>query len=141
MKKLLNAELGRDGILLLSRVLLMLLFLIFGLEKLTSFHKTVVLFTQMAVPLPFLATIIGIAMEVGVGIALVIGLFTRPLAVLMAAYAFATALLGHHYWSLTGAGRASAEIDFYKNVCIVGGLFLLYLTGAGRYSLDQKLKS
>lgn len=129
-----------DAIVLFSRVLLMLLFLIFGWEKLTGFEQTVALFTHMEVPLPTVASVIAILAEVGGGIALVLGVFTRPIAVLMAIYTFATAILGHHFWTLSGAERVPAEIDFYKNLCIVGGLLLLYVTGAGRYSLDQKRK-
>ncbi|QNK02786.1 DoxX family protein [Dyella telluris] len=139
MKSLLNAEWGRDGIVLLSRVLLMLLFLIFGWEKLTEFDQTTALFTHMGVPLPAVATVIAIAAEVGGGLALALGVFTRPMAVLMAVYTLATSVLGHHYWNLAGSERFLAEIAFYKNVCIVGGLMLLYLIGPGRYSVDRKL--
>ena len=31
------------------------------------------------------------------------------------------------------------EINFYKNISIIGGLLLLIVTGAGRYSLDYRL--
>jgi putative oxidoreductase len=30
-------------------------------------------------------------------------------------------------------------MHFYKNVSIVGGFLLLYITGAGKYSLDTAL--
>lgn len=139
MKSLLKAERGRDGLLLLSRVLLMLLFLIFGWEKLTGPDQTVGLFARMGVPFPMFATVVAIAVEAGAGAALVAGLFTRPLAVAMAVYTLVTAVLGHHYWSLSGMERFLAEIGFYKNVSIAGGLILLYLTGPGRYSLDDAL--
>ena len=139
MTSLLKAEWGKDGILFLARMLLMLLFLIFGWEKLTEFNQTADLFTHMGVPSPKLATVIAIAAEVGGGFALVVGLFTRPLAVLMAVYTCATSVLGHHYWSLAGSERFLAEIAFYKNIGIVGGLLLLYLTGPGRYSVDRQL--
>jgi putative oxidoreductase len=36
--------------------------------------------------------------------------------------------------------RVEAEINFFKNVSIIAGLLLLYLTGPGRYSLDSKIK-
>lgn len=137
---LLDNQRRNDVVVLFSRVLLMLLFLIFGWEKLTGVDQTVALFTRMGVPFPSVAAIIAIVAEVGGGIALVLGIFTRPVAVLMAIYTFASAILGHHFWNLSGAERIPAEIDFYKNLCIVGGLFLLYVTGAGRYSLDQKLQ-
>jgi putative oxidoreductase len=40
---------------------------------------------------------------------------------------------------MSGAERVEAEINFLKNVSIMAGLFVLYLTGAGRFSLDEKL--
>jgi putative oxidoreductase len=137
---LLKGEYGRDGIILLARILLMLLFVIFGWEKLVGFGHTEALFTQMGVPMPAAATIIAILFEVGVGISLLIGLLTRPLAILMGFYTIATALIGHPYWTLSGVAHFEAEIGFFKNVSIVGGLLLLYVTGAGRHSLDNRIK-
>jgi len=49
-----------------------------------------------------------------------------------------TALIAHHYWSMTEAARASNMIQFYKNVSIIAGLLLLSVTGAGKYSIDRK---
>jgi len=31
-------------------------------------------------------------------------------------------------------------INFYKNISIIGGFLLLYVTGAGKYSIDARLK-
>ncbi len=64
---------------------------------------------------------------------------TRPLAILLAIYTLLTALIGHHYWTMTGMAQYEAEINFYKNVSIMGGFFLLYVTGPGRYSIDAQL--
>ncbi len=77
--------------------------------------------------------------ELGAGIAIAAGILTRPIAVLLALYTFATALLGHPYWSMSGMDRVGAEINFFKNISIIAGLLLLYLTGAGKYSIDDKL--
>lgn len=126
----------RDVVILIARVLLVLLFLIFGWDKLTGYADTVTLFTQMGVPQPSLATLVAIAAEVGGGLAILLGLFTRPVAALMAAYCVATALLGHHYWALSGNERFLAEIGFFKNLSITGGLLLLCVTGSGRIGVD-----
>ena len=40
---------------------------------------------------------------------------------------------------MTGADAYGNMINFYKNVCIMGGYLLLYVTGAGKYSVDEKL--
>jgi len=136
-----GAEQVKDGLLLVSRILLMLLFVIFGWEKLFAYSQTVGYFAKIGVPMPGFATLIAVVMEFFVGLALILGLLTRPLAIVLAIYTLGTALLGHHFWTLpAGMPRVEAEINFYKNVSIIAGLFLLYLTGAGNYSIDSKIK-
>lgn len=136
-----GAEKVKDGLLLVSRILLMLLFVIFGWEKLFAFSQTAGYFTTIGVPMPGLATLIAVVMEFFVGLALILGLLTRPLAILLALYTLGTALLGHHFWTLpAGMARVASEINFYKNMSIIAGLLLLYLTGAGKYSIDSKIK-
>jgi putative oxidoreductase len=90
-------------------------------------------------PSPELSTIVAIIMEFFVGLAIILGLATRPLALLLLLYTLATAIIGHHYWTMTGMEQFEAMINFYKNVSIMGGLLLLYVTGAGKYSVDAKL--
>ncbi len=73
-------------------------------------------------------------------IAIILGILTRPLAVLLAFYTLAAALIGHHYWTMTGPAQYENMINFYKNVSIMGGCFLLYVTGAGKYSIDARYR-
>ena len=133
-----GADKVRDPALLLGRILLMVLFLIFGWGKLTNFGGTMGYFEHDGLPFPALATLIAIVMEFLVGILIVLGVLTRPLALLLALYTLATALIGHPYWTITGPDQLGAEINFYKNISIIGGLIVLYVTGAGRYALDPK---
>ncbi|MDA8382623.1 MAG: DoxX family protein [Betaproteobacteria bacterium] len=129
----------RNEVLAASRVLIALLFLIFGWEKLTNFSGTLQYMEQVGAPMPYLATLVAIVMEFFVGIAIVLGLYTRPLALLLALYTFGTAVIGHHYWTMTGMARFEGEINFYKNISIIGGLLALYVSGPGRYSIDARL--
>jgi putative oxidoreductase len=68
-----------------------------------------------------------------------IGAFTRPSAVLLALYTLGTALIAHRYWTMTGAKKVDSLETFYKNLGIMGGLLLLCMTGAGKYSIDAML--
>ncbi len=139
MRNTFGADQIKDPLLLISRLLMMILFVVFGWQKLIGYSGTVAYFAQTGVPLPSLAAPIAVIMELGVGMAIVLGLFTRPLAVLLGLYTLATAVIGHPFWTMSGAEQVGAEINFYKNVSIMAGLFVLYLTGAGRFSLDAKL--
>jgi putative oxidoreductase len=134
-----GSERIRDEILLVARILLVLLFLVFGWGKLTDYAGTAGYMAKTGLPLPPVAALVAIAVEVFVAVAVVLGIWTRPLAVLLALYTLATALIGHHFWTLEGAARYGNAINFYKNISIVGGFLLLYITGAGRYSVDAKL--
>jgi putative oxidoreductase len=56
-------------------------------------------------------------------------------------YTLGTALIGHRYWTMTGADYVDGMDSFYKNLSIMGGFLLLYVTGPGKYSLDRLLSS
>jgi putative oxidoreductase len=40
---------------------------------------------------------------------------------------------------VTGANGVESMESFYKNLSIMGGFLLLYITGAGKYSIDATL--
>jgi putative oxidoreductase len=120
-----------DEVILLARVLLMLLFVLFGWSKLTGFSGTVGYMASVGLPFPTVAAAVVVLMEFFVGLAIMLGFGTRPLALLLALYTLGTALIGHHYWTMDGAERMANMINFYKNVSIIGGLLLLSVTGPG----------
>jgi putative oxidoreductase len=125
-----------DELILAARLLLTALFLIFGWRKLKDFSGTVSQMVQLGVPVPALAAGVATFMELPVAFAVAVGAFTRPLALLMFSYTLGTALIGHRYWTMTGADRVDSMDSFYKNLSIMGGFLLLYVTGAGKYSID-----
>jgi putative oxidoreductase len=94
---------------------------------------------QLHVPTPLLATFVAILMELPVAFAVAIGAFTRPAAALMALYTLGTALIGHRYWTVTGADYVDSLDGFYKDLSIMGGFLLLCIAGAGKYSIDASL--
>ena len=51
-------------------------------------------------------------------------------------YTLGTALIGHRYWTTTGEDYVDSMDSFYKNLSIMGGFLLLFITGAGNYSID-----
>jgi putative oxidoreductase len=125
-----------DELILAARLLLATLFLIFGWRKLRDYSGTVKQIVRLGAPMPVLAAAVAIFMELPVASAVVVGAFARPSALLLVVYTFGTALIGHRYWRLTGAERVDSMDGFYKNLSIMGGFLLLYITGAGKYSID-----
>jgi putative oxidoreductase len=92
---------------------------------------------QLGVPTPLTAAAVATFMELPVAFAVAIGAFTRPAAVLMFFYTLGTALIGHRYWTMTGTDRVDGMDSFFKNLSIMGGFLLLYITGTGKYSIDR----
>ncbi|QXI40455.1 DoxX family protein [Pseudomonas xantholysinigenes] len=128
----------RDLILLLARILLMILFVLSGWGKLTGFEGTVGYMTSLGAPAPTLAAAVAVIMEFAVGILLILGFYTRPLALLFALFVLGTALLGHPFWNMVEPERSANMTQFLKNLSIVGGLLALAVSGAGRISLDRR---
>ena len=128
-----------DGVILAARLLLAALFLIFGWRKLTDYSGTVSRMVQDGARFPALATPVSIFMELPVAFAVAVGAFTRLSAVLLALYTLGTALIAHRYWTMTGPNKVDSLESFYKNLSIVGGFLLLFITGAGKYSIDAIL--
>ena len=125
-----------DEVILGARLLLAALFLIFGWRKLKDYPGTVSRMVQDGAPMPILATFISIFIELPVAFAVAIGAFTRPAALLLAVYTLATALIAHRYWTVTGPTKVDSLESFYKNLGVMGGFLLLFIIGAGRYSID-----
>src|SRR5271155_2233885 len=125
-----------NEVILAARLLLATLFLIFGWRKLRDYSGTVSQLVQLGVPMPVLAAAVAIFMELPVAFAVAVGAFARPSALLLVLYTLGTALIGHHYWTKSGAAKIDSMDGFYKNLSIIGGLLLLYITGAGKYSID-----
>jgi putative oxidoreductase len=128
----------KDELILVARVLLMILFVMFGFNKLTGFSGTVGYMASLGTPAPTIAAVIAVVFEFFLGLAIVVGFYTRPIALLLALYTLGTALIGHQFWKMTGMAAMGNEINFFKNVSIMGGLILLAVTGPGKYSIDRK---
>ena len=125
-----------NELILAARLLLATLFLIFGFRKLNDYSGTVSQIAQLGGPMPRLAATVSIFMELPVAFAIAVGAFARPSALLMVLYTLGTAFIGHRYWKITGADKVDSMDGFYKDLSIMGGFLLLYVTGAGKYSID-----
>ncbi len=128
-----------DELILAARLLLATLFLIFGVRKVRDYSGTVAQMVQLGLPMPIVPAVVSIFMEIPVAFAIAIGVFTRPAAALMALYSLGTAFIGHRYWTVRGADYVDSLDGFYKDLSIMGGFLLLFMTGAGKYSIDALL--
>jgi putative oxidoreductase len=104
-----------------------------GYNKLgTGYEGTAQYMVNMGVP-GFLLPL-AIALEIGGGLALILGWQTRVAALLLAGFSVVTGIIFH-----SGSADSIQQVMLMKNISIAGGLLVLALTGAGRLSLDRKL--
>jgi len=125
-----------DELILAAHLLLATLFLIFGWRKLKEVSGTVSQMVRLGGPMPVLVAGVGTFMELPAAFAVAVGASTRPSALLMALYTLGTALIGHRYWTVKGADYVDSMDSFYKTRSIMGGILLLHIAGAGKYSID-----
>jgi putative oxidoreductase len=129
----------KDAVIVVARLFLAALFVIFGWRKVRDFSGTVAQMVRDRLPAPVLATAVSIGLEVGVASAIAVGLLTRPAAALFVFYTLGTSLAEHRYWEVRGPEQVELMEAFYKNLSIMGGFLLLFVAGAGRYSIDALL--
>jgi putative oxidoreductase len=126
-----------SGVILIARIALAVLFLWSGVMKLTGYAGFVGYLQSKGVPFVSIAAPIAVAVETLGGLFLVLGFKIRPLGIVMALYTVATAIIGHDFWNITDAAlQHDMVIHFWKNIGIAGGFLLLFVTGAGRISID-----
>ncbi len=118
---------------LISRILLALLFVPAGFNKIAGFAGTAGYIASKGVPLPEVAAAIAIAVELGLGLLLLVGLQTRWAALGIAVFTFVITFIFHGFWA-----DPTQSLAFFKNMAIVGGLLSVAAWGGGAWSLDAK---
>jgi len=98
-----------DLILLLGRVALGLIFVKSGLQKLMALGAFAASLASRGVPQSSMWAVI-----VATGIS-------------------------HRFWEFAEAARRAQESQFFKNLSIIGGFLLLFVSGSGRFGLDALL--
>jgi putative oxidoreductase len=122
----------RDVALLVGRILLALMFVVAGWGKIGGYAGTQGYMEAMGVPGALLPLVI--LLELGGGLAIMLGLFTRSIAVLMAGFTLMAAFLFHYQ-----PAEQMQMLMFMKNVSVAGGFLALAAAGPGAFSLDARL--
>jgi putative oxidoreductase len=127
-------------IALLARILLAFLFVQGGYYKLMGgIPGTVANMTSHGIPFPDILVWGAIAVELVGGLMLMAGLFTRWVALVIAAYTLALGLIFHAYWLAPAAEARLERIIFLNHLALIGGMLAIVAFGAGCWSLDAAM--
>ena len=123
---------------LIARLTMAALFLPAGISKIAGFAGTVGYIASKGAPVPEVAAIIAIIVEVGGGLALILGFKARWAALALAAFTLVATVMFHNYWTFPAEQQMMQQLMFMKNVAVIGGLLTLAAWGAGAWSVDGK---
>ena len=128
-----------DVVLLIGRILLGWIFLASAWGKLGNIAGFAGYLRNLKVPAPEFWSWIGALTEIVIGLSLILGVATRYGALLCALFLIVATALAHRYWEYPAAQVMNQYNHFLKNVAIFGGALILFVTGAGRLSIDRIL--
>lgn len=128
----------QDTLSLAGRLLLALLFLPAGVMKIAGFAGTVGYIASSGLPLPHLGAVLAIVVEVGGGLALLVGFATRFAALALALFTVVATVVFHAFWAVPAEQVMVQQLMFFKNFAVVGGLLTLAAHGAGAFSIDAR---
>jgi putative oxidoreductase len=121
-----------DGVLLVGRLLLALIFLHEGITLLTHFGSTVKAMAAVGIGPPLVVAVI--ALQLGAGFSVALGFLARLGAAALGLFCLATAMLFHQDFA-----NQNELLHFEKDLAIAGGMFFVTVVGAGAFSLDRFL--
>ena len=126
-------------LILIGRILLAWVFVGSAYGAITNFSGSVGYFRSLNVPAPELFTTTAVALEVLMSAGLILGIATRYCAILVFLFVLIATAIAHRYWEYPQAQQVAQYTNFLKNLAIIGGLLLLFVYGAGRFSIDRML--
>jgi putative oxidoreductase len=120
-------------VVLLSRVLMAAIFVHGGINKAMAPTATMATLARYSLPMPGVAYAVSLLVEIGAGIAFLVGWKAKAAALVLAIWCVATAFVAHYH-----PGDQGQMIHFMKNMCMAGGFLQVVAYGAGRFSIDRR---
>jgi putative oxidoreductase len=133
-----SASGGQDLALLAGRILIGVLFAQSGFGKI--FDIAGFASGLQGLPFPFALAALGAVVEFFGGLAIILGAWTRLAALALVAFTIVATLIAHRYWAMPEEAQRMQQIQFMKNLAIIGGLLAFAGVGGGRFGVDGLLR-
>ncbi len=130
IKNIVSAPGAQSLLSLIGRALLAYIFIVAGWGKLMGYAGTMAYIESKGLPGALVWLVI--LLELGGGLAILVGFQARTVALFMILFNILTAFIFH--------GTPADATQFMKNFAIAGGFVYLLTFGAGRWSIDAFLE-
>ena len=117
---------------LIGRIFISLIFFIAGIGKIFNYEGTIGYMESFSVPSYLL--IPAIVVENLFPLLIIVGYKTKFSAMILALFAISLAIIFH-----TDFSNQIELMSFLKNFAIAGGFLIIFVRGAGKYSIDYRL--
>lgn len=121
-----------------GRILVALIFLWSGIGKIGGFAGTAGYMASKGLPMVEVLLALTIVIEVGGSLMLIVGWKARWAAAVMFLWMIPVTLVFHNFWAVPPAEVMNQQINFMKNLSIMGAMLYILAFGAGPYSVDKK---
>jgi putative oxidoreductase len=121
----------------LARTMLAVVFIVSGVAKFMNVTGTADTLAAHGFLFPTVFGYATAALEVAGGCCVMIGYRARWAALVLLVFTAGTVAVSHHFWDMEGLERVRNQTQALKNLAIMGGLLLIAVGGAGRFSLDR----
>lgn len=125
-----------DSLLLVGRILLALVFVM----TVWTGGPAAAYLKSLNYPAPEFMSVLAHVVEWIVAISLIFGIGTRYGALLGLVFVVIAFVTAHRYWEFPAAAQNLQYTFLTKDLAIAGGLVVLFVTGGGRFSVDEKLR-
>ena len=119
----------------LGRVLIAVLFIMGGIGKIMNFGGSVGYAETFSLPFPEVAIVLAIIIELGGGLLILFGVWTRFAAFILSLFLIIVTLIFH-----TNFADPNEMTQFLKNAAIIGGLLYVSVYGARKAALKPCTK-
>lgn len=125
---------------LAARVCLSAAYLYSGTAKLVDIPAGMAEVTGLSLPIPGVFLALTILVQLGCGLMVLVGFWTRLAAFLLLGFTVVATALAHNPLGLDGVEFQRQLITSLEHLAIVGGFVLLIAGGAGPVSIDGRIE-
>ncbi len=124
--------------LVVARILLALMFVGAGFEKLTGLEGTAGYIASAGLPAAQALALGAGVLELVAGVFLIVGFQARWAALALAAFTLLATVIFHNFWALPKDQQFMQQLMFMKNLAAIGGLLFVFAFGPGTISVDAR---